>query len=75
MCDTKLKKDVNGEYLCICNYCTTILLDENPNHTSNKYDVSDVNCEEMKRYDGEDEELIGAWVCPVCNTDAYLMDL
>ena len=58
-------------FLCKCNNCDSILIDMNPQ-------VGAVQCEltgdelEMQ-FCQEDEG--GYWGCPVCMTDAYLIDL
>jgi len=63
----------NKEYLCICNKCGTILFDENPQTnaikqviTGNEFHMKQIKDKETGKY---------FWACPVCETDANLMDL
>lgn len=74
-----LKEDKKGECLCICNNCLTVMSDKNPQFGAKRYDTKDIHVEDMQYYGGRIEDtnpdLIGAWVCPVCETDEYLMDL
>lgn len=64
-----LEEDENGEHLCICNNCMTILFDENPQVDAKKYKFENIVVEMMDK----DED--GAWACPICGTDNYLIDL
>lgn len=66
---TVLEEDENGENLCICNNCMTIMFDENPQDDAKKYKTENILADMMEK----DED--GAWVCPICGTDGYLMDL
>lgn len=63
--------NIKGEYLCRCNCCGTILLDENPDCDSPKYALKHTE-ENMEQQ--EDENGI-YYVCPHCGTDEYLVDL
>lgn len=70
--------DKNGIALCMCNNCMTVLQDMNT-FNSTLYKSDNVEIEEMTYYGGcvehTDKDLIGAWVCPKCMTDEYLMTL
>jgi uncharacterized C2H2 Zn-finger protein len=58
------------EYLCKCNNCDTILIDENPQVGAVKQLVP-AGAESMEQNtDGETY-----WCCPKCRTDAYLIDM
>lgn len=65
-------------YLCRCNNCMTILHDYNISFFAPTYIVTDDKVEEMYHYgdciEDTDEDMKGAWVCPICNTDDYLTD-
>lgn len=58
-------------YLCKCNKCNAILIDENPAEDSIKYEMNgnEKNMEFLK------DDCGWFWGCPNCKTDGYLMDL
>lgn len=62
--------------LCKCNYCDSILIDENPQVGAPLYDLKDYpQALEMQRVsavinDPETEY----WACPNCLTDSFLTD-
>lgn len=58
------------DYLCRCNNCYAILLDENPQTYANKFSVPDCALEMELCHDG-----IVFWGCPNCHTDDYLIDI
>ncbi len=64
-----LPRSVDGEKLCLCNKCFSILYDENPQVGAEKYDTSGFDVTSMDYKEG-----VGH-VCPNCDTDNYLMDI
>ena len=56
------------DYLCKCNMCDSILIDENPQVNAKKHAVDIENVAPMSKNNE------GQWVCPVCGTDGYLTD-
>lgn len=63
-------------YLCKCNCCGAILIDENPQIDAPLYDIKDYpQAQEMQKVsvvvnDPETEY----WACPNCLTDGFLDD-
>lgn len=55
--------------LCRCNNCYSILVDENPQIGAIEYLIEDSLVLYM------DKDADGFWICPVCGTDEYLIDL
>lgn len=62
--------DVNGEHLCRCNKCGSMLIDRNPQLGIDRYKLKCVE-KNMKRLQDEDGYY---YVCPVCLCDDYLAD-
>jgi len=55
--------------LCKCNNCDSILLDQNPQTGAIHHDLGQYpNVKHMKFKKDH-------WACPICDTDAYLIDL
>lgn len=68
----QMKKNMKSEdYLCKCLNCDNILIDENPQVNAKKHTV---NGDELKMVmiNNDEEYYVG---CPICNTDAFLIDL
>lgn len=68
------------EYICRCNNCGNILLDENPQQKAEKQELTgeelsmvQLNTDNISN--SEDKTIYYFWVCPVCKTDEYLTDL
>ena len=61
---------MNGVYLCKCNNCETVMVDENPQVNARKHNTYNVDVKAML-FDSNNL----CWVCPVCNTDDFLIDL
>lgn len=59
------------DYLCKCNNCGTILIDENPQVNAPKFELTG-NEESMEQVTEADEVFMA---CPKCKTDAFLIDL
>lgn len=57
-------------YICTCNNCGRVYEDINPGEKSINYPI-DISLPELERGEDEDGEYIG---CPVCCTDANLVD-
>lgn len=57
------------DFACECGGCNQIYIDENPQTGAIKIEIPD----KSDILVWNDDEF--AWVCPVCNTDEYLMDL
>ena len=62
--------------LCKCNKCGNILIDQNPQIDAKEYPLTGKELE-MKWTGGlvEFQDDDPHWVCPVCMTDDYLIDL
>lgn len=60
------------DYLCKCNNCNSILLDQNPQTGAVKQELSRFPTIKHMKYvkNGEDS----FWACPICQTDEYLTD-
>ena len=67
-----IQEDKNGEHLCICNNCLTIMYDENPQSKAKRYNIEGLYVSHMKSHKDD-----AGWnyACPRCETDEYLMDL
>lgn len=65
------KIDMYSNYLCKCNNCGALLIDENPQLDAIELPLQG-NEEQMERLEDEDG---GFWGCPHCKTDEYLVDL
>ena len=63
----------NGEFLCVCNNCMSLLLDENPLEKATKFDIKSLPEDVKALTMGKDED--GYSVCPICGTDEFLMDI
>jgi hypothetical protein len=62
-------------YLCKCNNCDTILLDQNSQISAEKHLVDHTKIDDMqyiKDENSQDQEYF--WGCPICMTDSYLTD-
>jgi len=59
------------DYLCKCNNCETVMIDENPQTNAEKHPLTGKEVEMEYFYEKGDR----CWGCPVCKTDAYLKDL
>lgn len=57
-------------HLCFCCNCNTLMLDKNPQTNAPLFPTEDRFVEMQYMTD----EYGGFWGCPICNTDAYLMD-
>ena len=58
------------DYICICNKCGTIMLDENPSNEQTKIEITGEE-QNMVKYMDEGDYV---WGCPVCLSDDNLMD-
>ena len=56
------------EYICKCNNCDSLLIDNNPQVDAKQYDVDSLGLDELVSI--EDMR-----ACPNCKTDDYLTDL
>lgn len=59
------------EFICRCNNCMNILIDENPKDDAIKQELTGAELP-MEQFKEETEFF---WGCPKCKTDEYLMDL
>ena len=60
------------DYLCKCNNCDSILLDQNPQTEAIKHELGKYPTIKHMRYiQGEENSF---WACPICKTDEYLTD-
>ena len=62
--------------LCKCNMCDSILIDQNPQIGAKEYKLKGTELE-MQQTGGlnETDKDDPKWVCPICMTDDYLVDL
>lgn len=58
-------------YLCKCNNCDNILVDENPQIKAKEHELSGEELQMIYVQDGD----TWYWVCPICLTDSYLIDM
>ena len=65
-----MEKKLIKANLCRCNNCDTIFIDQNSQVDAKVYEI-----EEGKYSDLSYESKESAWVCPICKTDAFLIDL
>jgi len=56
--------------LCKCNMCDSVLIDMNPQINAKEHPLTGSELE-MVLTDDDDPK----WVCPLCMTDDYLVDL
>ena len=63
----------NGEFLCVCDNCMSLLYDENPADEATKFDMKSVP--EGMVVLSMDRHEDGYPVCPICGTDEFLMDI
>lgn len=66
------------EYVCKCNKCGSLLIDENPRHDTEKKAI--VGSELSMVYLVDETESVNNetnyfWACPICLTDEYIMDI
>ena len=59
-----------NHYLCECNNCFTLMFDENPQVNTEGVDIDTLDIVIENMVIGSDDK----WVCPKCETDAYLKD-
>ena len=62
--------------LCKCNNCESILIDQNPQIGAKEYELTGKELE--MQYTGgliEFENYDPHWICPICMTDGYLVDI
>ncbi len=60
-------------HLCKCNNCDLILIDQNSQVGAKEYELTGKETE--MQYVEDKESGLGYWVCPICETDDYLIDL
>lgn len=60
------------DYICRCNNCDNILIDENPKIDAKEAELTGSELY-MEKFSDEDHDSF--WGCPVCETDAYLIDI
>jgi thioredoxin-related protein len=69
-------------HLCKCNYCETVMYDENPSNNQREYTEEELaaatitieNMEQVEEEDSEEDDVHYFWACPVCQTDDTLKD-
>lgn len=67
----KVREKAQTSYLCKCNMCDAVLIDENPAIDAKEQELTG-NEQEMELLQDESGTFYG---CPNCKTDNYLMDL
>jgi len=67
--------DVEGEYLCQCSNCGSVLYDENPQVNAIKLDVEQFDCEILPMELLNEDDGNSFYGCGNCETDEYLIDL
>ncbi len=61
--------------LCKCNKCDSVLIDQNPQIGAKEYPLTGIELDMQWTgglVENKDEP---KWVCPICMTDDYLVDL
>jgi hypothetical protein len=69
---------MNTAYLCKCNHCDGIFIDENPSAASQQYDLAnypDIQPLQLFFVELNSKYEPDYWGCPVCCTDSGLIDL
>lgn len=59
--------------LCKCNKCGSILIDQNPQINAKEHTLQGKEID--MQYKDDNDGSGGFWVCPICDSDAFLIDL
>ena len=62
------------DFICRCNNCMNILIDENPKEDAVMQELTGTELA-MEQFKGERNSFEFFWGCPKCETDEYLIDL
>jgi hypothetical protein len=60
--------------LCKCNNCDNILIDQNPQINAKEYPLTGEELE-MQYIEEDAAGEKNYWVCPICLTDGFLIDM